>query len=262
MNPKANAAAPTVRLQLEPGGRLARLSLCAPPLNILDRDINGQIVVAINRAEKAGAKYLLIESALPAVFSAGVSIPEHQPKTVRAMLLAFHRIFRRLHQSPLITIAAVNGHCYGGGAELALGCDFILAGRDARIGFPEIKLGCLPPIACLLLPEVIGNKRAFDLVLTGRTLTGGEAHAMGLASRLLPGGKRFSRAVDDALAEITSLSSRAQALAHEALTGEDSFEKRLSRMEYLYLKRLMNTRDAREGIAAFMEKRKPRWTDE
>ena len=262
MAQKANSP---VRLQIDSDGRIARLTLQAPPLNILDRKINAEIVQAICRAEKAGAGYLLIASGIPGVFSAGVSIPEHQPKTVRAMLLGFHEIFRKLHGSPLITLAAINGHCYGGGAELALFCDFVLASRNANIGFPEITLGCLPPVASLILQKKCGSALATDLVLAGRTLTGAEAAATGLATRLLPGGKKFGPALEKSIRQITGHSAAAQRHARAALRlscrYHESFEERLGRIEDLYLMQLMKTRDASEGIAAFMEKRKPRWMD-
>ena len=136
---------------------------------------------------------------------------------------------------------------------------------DARFGFPEIKLGCLPPIASLMLQKKTGSVRAHDLVLTGRTFTAREALEAGLTGRLLPGGKAFAPALKRAVAQITSLSAAAQRHARAALRlscrYHESFEQRLGRIEALYLNELMKTADAREGIAAFMEKRKPRWTD-
>jgi cyclohexa-1,5-dienecarbonyl-CoA hydratase len=181
------------------------------------------------------------------------------------MLRGVHEIFRRLHRSPMITLAAINGHCYGGGAELALFCDFVLAGRSANIGFPEITLGCLPPVASLILQKKCGSALATDLVLAGRTLTGAEAAASGLATRLLPGGKKFGPALDQCIRQITGHSAAAQRHARAALRlscrYHESFEERLGRIEALYLNQLMKTRDAREGLAAFMEKRKPRWLD-
>ena len=116
-------------------------------------------------------------------FSAGVDVAAHTPDKVEAMLLKFHAVIRALVASKKVTIAAVQGHCLGGGAEMAMVCDIVYTTASAEWGFPEIKLGCYPPVACTALAALVGQKRAAELILTGRTISGIEAAEMGLANR-------------------------------------------------------------------------------
>ena len=177
------------------------------------------------------------------------------------MLGVFHRVFRKLWRADWVTLAAVHGHCLGGGMELAVACDFVLATHTARFGQPEIKLACFPPVAAILLPALVGPRRALDLILTGRTLTAEQAHALGLVTEVVGEGE-LDAAVAKLLATLAELSPAALPLARRAVLrapGLD-FERALDEMEKLYLDTLMKTADAAEGIRAFIERRKPVWT--
>jgi cyclohexa-1,5-dienecarbonyl-CoA hydratase len=176
------------------------------------------------------------------------------------MLEKFHAIIRRLIATPKITIAAVHGNCLGGGAELAMVCDLVYTSDDARWGFPEIQLGCFPPVAATALSALVGQKRASELILTGRTTSGSEAAAMGLANEAVPGNKLDS-AVGQVVKSLSALSPAALSLAKKANYAWDSmhFDKGLIRSEKIYLEELMKTEDAQEGIQAFMEKREANW---
>ena len=194
-------------------------------------------------------------------FSAGVDVATHTPDKVVSLLEKFHRVIRSLIATKKVTIAAVRGHCLGGGAELAMVCDLVYTTDDAQWGFPEIQLGCFPPVAATALSALVGQKRAADLVLTGRTITGVEAAAIGLATGALAK-NQLATVVDETLKKLSALSPVALALTKKAIYAWDSmhFDKGLARAEKIYLDELMKTEDANEGIRAFMEKRQPRWS--
>ncbi len=194
-------------------------------------------------------------------FSAGVDIKAHVPDQVHEMLISFHAVIRAIVASRKITIAAVRGVCLGGGAELAAVCDMVHTARDATWGFPEIKLGCYPPVAAVALPALIGHKRATELILTGRQISGDEAVAIGLATRSARA-EEIETLVQETLHELLQLSPTALAHAKKAIYAWDAlhFDKGLARAEKIYLEELISTEDAREGIIAFLDKRKPKWT--
>ena len=139
-------------------------------------------------------------------------------------------------------------------------CDMVYTTESATWGFPEIKLGCYPPVAATALAALIGQKQAADLVLTGRSITGQQATEMGLANRAVPDGD-LDAAVNETLDHLNKLSSAALAVTKKAIYAWDSihFDKGLARAEKVYVEDLMKTEDAQEGIKAFMEKREPKW---
>jgi cyclohexa-1,5-dienecarbonyl-CoA hydratase len=194
-------------------------------------------------------------------FSAGVDVAAHTPDKVEAMLLKFHTVIRALVASSKVTVAAVRGHCLGGGAEIAMVCDVAYTTASAQWGFPEIKLGCYPPVACTALAALVGQKRAAELILTGRTIRGTEAAEMGLANRAATE-EELDSAVDRTVQELLRLSPTALAVTKKAMYTWDAmhFDKGLARAEKIYLEELMKTADAQEGICAFLEKREPKWT--
>ena len=193
-------------------------------------------------------------------FSAGVDVKAHVPEQVSEMLTSFHAVIRAIVASRKITIAVVQGACLGGGAELAAVCDMVYTSRDAVWGFPEIKLGCYPPVAAVALPALVGQKRASELILTGRQISGDEAVAIGLANRSASADE-LAALVQQTLSELEALSPTALAHAKKSMYSWDAihFDKGLARAEKVYLEELVTTEDAREGIAAFLEKRSPKW---
>jgi cyclohexa-1,5-dienecarbonyl-CoA hydratase len=169
-------------------------------------------------------------------------------------------VVRALLATKKVTIAAVRGSCLGGGAELALVCDMAYTASSAKWGFPEITLACFPPVAVVALAAVVGQKRAAELVMSGRIFSGEEAATIGLANAALPEPELAGR-VDDAVARLARLSPAALRLTKKAFYAWDAmhFDKGLARAEQIYLEELMKTEDAPEGIKAFMEKRQPMW---
>ena len=239
---------------------VARISLRNPPLNVIDIPMMIELGTALEDIEtKPGISVILLKS-LQRDFSAGVDVAAHTPHNIREMLAKFHGVILALVHSRKVSIAAVHGNCFGGGAELAAVCDLVYTAESAVWGFPEIKLGCYPPVAATMLSALVGPKHAADLILTGRNISGREAFDMGLANRAVPEAEVDS-AVHEALDGLVKLSPAVLAVAKKAIYVWESmhFQKGLTRAEQIYLDELMNTEDAREGIAAFLEKRQPIW---
>ena len=142
--------------------------------------------LAVRVGEARGAQVLVVKG-LDRAFSAGVEIADHKPEArlIDRMLAAMRKALTALIETPAITVAAITGACLGGGAELASACDVILTAEDARIGFPEIRVGCFPPAAAVFLAARIGEARAAEWILTGRISSGTEAAAAGFAARAL-----------------------------------------------------------------------------
>ena len=194
-------------------------------------------------------------------FSTGVDVSAHTPDKIDAMLQKFHAVIRTVLNSRKISAAVVHGSCLGGAAELAMVCDVVITTESAAWGFPEIKLGCFPPVAAAALGALIGHKRAADLILTGRSIPGSEAAEIGIATLAVPDDK-LSSAVQEKLMTLAALSASALAIAKKAIYSWDAahVEKGLARAENIYRSELMHCEDAQEGIRAFLEKRPPRWT--
>src|SRR5207247_9572710 len=165
------------------------------------------------------------------------------------MLSKFHTVIRALVGTTKVTIAAVNGHCLGGGAELAMICDLVYTTDEAQWGFPEIKLGCYPPVAVTALAALVGQKHAADLILTGRTISGSEAASIDLANRAVPK-DQLDGVVEDVLQQVPKLRSATLATTKQAIYAWDCmhFDKGLARAEKIYLDELLKPEDARPRI--------------
>jgi len=240
---------------------VARITLHNPPLNVIDIPMMRELQQALAEAEARADVSVVVLEGSDHAFSAGVDIKAHTPDKVDEMLREFHAVIRALVASRKVTICAVKGACLGGGAEVALVCDMVYTARDAAWGFPEIKLGCYPPVAVVALPAVVGQKRAEELILTGRQISGDEAVAIGLANRSARA-EEVGALVEETVAQLKNLSPAALALTKKAVYAWDAihFDKGLARAEKIYLEELMKTHDAQEGINAFLEKRDPKWT--
>jgi len=239
---------------------IARIVLNNPPVNVIDIPMMDELAEALNEIETRPDIAMLIVSGSQRAFSAGVDVAAHTPDKVEQMLNKFHGVIRALVGSKKVSIAAVHGICLGGGAELAMVCDLAYTSELATWGFPEIKLGCYPPVAVTALAALVGQKHAADLVLTGRSITGREAASIGLANSVVPE-VDLEHVVQDAVHHLSQLSPAALAITKKAIYAWDAihFDKGLARAEKTYLDDLMRTEDAREGINAFLEKRPPVW---
>src|SRR6202140_4594509 len=255
------ATASTTRLNLDVNPPVARIALNNPPLNVIDLPMMLELQQALGEIETRTDISTILLQGDSRAFSAGVDIKAHLPDQIREMLTSFHAVIRAIVSSRKVTIAVVRGACLGGGAELAAVCDMVYSARDASWGFPEIKLGCYPPVAAVVLATLIGQKRAAELILTGRQFSGDEAAAMGLATRSVAA-EELESVVERTLSELRQLSPVALAHAKKAIYAWDAihFDKGLARAEKIYLDELISTADAREGIIAFLDKRPPKWT--
>lgn len=239
---------------------VARITLNRPPLNILNIAMMCELQQALAQFDSAGDVKVLVISHRGKAFSAGVAIEEHTPDMVREMLDKFHGVFRLLDSLAIPSVALVDGMALGGGCELALFCDMAVASDRATFGQPEIKVGVFPPVAAVLLPQLIGRNRTLELLLTGKVIGAAEAKAIGLINQVYPAAD-FLASAEDFIGKLTSLSRPVLRLAKRAV--DQSLHARMldgiAGAEQLYLGELMRTEDAQEGLRAFMEKRPPVW---
>ena len=239
---------------------VARIALQNPPLNVIDIPMMEDLSRTLAEVEARNDISVIVLSGDGLNFSAGVNVADHTPGRVEEMLGKFHAVVRALISTKKVTIAAVRGNCLGGGAELAMVCDIAYTSESAAWGFPEIKLGCYPPVACTALAALVGQKHAAELILTGRTISGIDATNLGLANQAFKEDELMASAETTARA-LSRLSPVALAVAKKAIYSWDAmhFDKGLARAEKIYFEELIKTVDAQEGIRAFMEKREPKW---
>lgn len=249
------------RLCVEIQPPVAYITLNHPPLNVIDMPMMEELSSALAEIETQFEISVLVFRGAGKHFSAGVDIAAHTPDKINSMLEKFHRVIRALIGTKKVTIAEVHGNCLGGGAELAIVCDLVYTSDSAQWAFPEIQLGCFPPVAVTALAALVGQKRAAELILTGRTIHGLEAAEIGLATDHTPE-SNVKKYVEHVVQTLSALSPAALAVTKKAIYAWDSmhFDKGLARAEKIYLDELMKTEDAQEGIRTFLEKRNPRWT--
>lgn len=230
------------------------------PLNILTLTMMEQINEALEDFIGDQSLKALIFDHEGKAFSAGVDIGDHIGDKAPKMIKEFHGIFRKLTKLKCPTIASIKGAALGGGCEIAIFCDIVLTSDKAKFGQPEIKVGVFPPIAVLAFPQIIGNKKAFELIMLGEIIDANEAHRLGISNYVFPHESyeqefaKFLESFNDLSIIVLQYSKKAFNIA----LGFD-FETQLDKVEEFYLKELMSTHDANEGLQAFLEKRSPNW---
>ena len=239
---------------------VARITLNQPPLNIIDIAMIGEMHSVLTRVHAARDLKVLVIDHQGKAFSAGVSINDHTPDKVGEMIEKFHGMFRLLHSLAVPSVALVDGIALGGGCELAVFCDIVIASDRATFGQPEIKVGVFPPVAAALFPRLIGRNRALELLLTGDIINAAEAKAIGLINRVIPA-PNFREQAEEFIGKLTSLSGAVLRLTKRAVDCGlvANVDEGIRAVEQIYLRELMKTEDAREGLNAFLEKRKPIW---
>ena len=248
-----------VRVQPERDGAVLRLVLDSPPGNVIDLEMIEALRAAVAKAGREPALKAVIFEGEGKHFSYGASVPEHRPGEIDRVLPRFHDLFRDLFDIARPMLAVVRGKCLGGGLELAAFCNWIFVSPDAQLGQPEIRLGVFAPLGSLLLAERVGRPTAEAMCLTGQVIGADDALEDGLVDFVAedPG-----EAADAWLEQnILPLSAAAlhYALRAVRLPMRQSFMDGLDELERMYLRELMRTEDAREGIAAFIDKRPPAW---
>ncbi len=245
-----------------PASRAATLTFGPPPLNILDLDLLAMLDARlVDLARESELQLVFLRGAGEKAFSAGVSVQDHTPDKVDRMLLSFHGAIGKLRDLGALTVALVDGHCLGGGMELALACDLVLATDRSRFGQPEIALGCFPPVAAALYPQRIGSGRTLELLLTGRTFDCAEALALGFVHERLADRAALEARARELSGAILRQSAAVTRLTKRAVRAGESrpYSAALAEGERIYLRELTATADMPEGIQAFVEKRPPVW---
>jgi cyclohexa-1,5-dienecarbonyl-CoA hydratase len=242
--------------------KTAWIRLDRPPLNIIDIPTAYELGDLLEGVEKnPDVSIVVLTSEGERAFSAGVDIRDHVPERVEEMLRAVHRVFRILNGLPQVTIAKVRGLALGGGCELAMFCDLVIAARSSVFATPEIDVGCYPPVAVAEFSARVGYHHAADLILTGRRIIAEEAWSMGLVSRVVPD-EELDRETEGLLQTLRAKSPSVLRITIKALRSiaRRDFESSLTISEEYYRQELLETRDIEEGVRAFLEKRRPRWT--
>lgn len=242
---------------------LGTITLNRPPVNILNIAMMEEINTALDSWMKNRELKVVLFNARGKCFSAGVDVGEHMGDLAPRMIKVFHGIFRRMEKLGVLTVASVYGSCLGGGCELAIFCDMIVASEGARFGQPEIQVGVFPPIAAYLMPRILGRKVASELILSGKVIDASESLDIGLVNRVVREEELEPETVEF-IEPYLRMSSKVLRITKRAIGAGlgDDLEPALKVIEGIYLDELMKSHDAHEGLTAFLEKRKPEWTDE
>jgi cyclohexa-1,5-dienecarbonyl-CoA hydratase len=249
-----------LRVWLDRDGALLRLRLSRPKANVLDAAMIAAVAHALAEHGKPGAIRAALIDAEGPHFSFGASVEEHLPDRCADMLKSLHTLLVAMLEWPRPILVAVRGQCLGGGLEFALAGSLIFAAPDAKLGQPEMTLGVFAPAASCLLPFRANQADAEDLLLSGRSVSAEEANRMGIVSVVAPDPEAAALEYFDKHLAGKSAASLGFAVraAREGMLPEA--KRRIAAVERLYLEGLMATRDATEGLQAFLEKRAPKWT--
>jgi len=245
---------------LEKGEGLAKITINLPPLNILDIPTLEEMSQALAELkEDDEVKVVAITGSGEKAFSAGVAVGDHLGDKLPKMVEVFHKLFVSLVEVDKPTIALVNGVALGGGCEIVAGCDMAVASEKAQLGQPEIKLGVYPPPASVLFPRILGRQKAFELILSGDSISAKEAERIGLVTKVVPAAE-FKQASEEFVKRFTANSGLALTQARRALyrNFDLNFHEALEATG-VDATMVMAGENSVEGLSAFMEKRKPIW---
>ncbi len=247
-------------LKIAKDDQVARITLDRPKHNVLDIPMMIELNSELEKIAADSALKCVVITGEGKSFCAGVEVGDHKPDNVDMMVATFNRIFELINMIDIPVIAAVNGACLGGGMELAIACDIVLASEKAIFGQPEIKLGFFPPYAALRLPELVGVAKAIEIVTTGQNYSAQQSKDLGFVSQVAPV-DGFAEAVENTVKQITMASPLIIRLNKRAVKRHigTSFFQGVDLVSNYFLKTLMKTEDTLEGIASFEERRKPVW---
>jgi len=238
----------------------ATITINRPPVNVMNIATMREMGAAIkDRLADPGVKILVITASGNRAFSAGVDVADHVPERMKDMLDSFDSIITSLLYSEKLTLAVVNGMALGGGLEVALCCDMVLASEKATFAAPEIKLGMFAGVGAILLARLSPMRKAIEIICSGDNISAREAEMAGIVNKVVP---EESLEAEKArfIARFTANSGIAMKMAKKTVTSGYIREVRdaMHEGEKIY-DELMKTEDAHEGMKAFMEKRKPIW---
>jgi len=254
-----------IQTDLMEEGRLLRLNLNAPKGNILSQAMMAELSAALLKHRDDRPLRLVLLTAAGKDFSFGASVEEHRREQVAAMLASFHELVRSVAAYPVPIAAVVQGQCLGGALEVVLACHLVFATRNASFACPEVKLGVFPPVLASIGPLRLGHPVCERMLVTGGSLSAEAAERIGFVARLLNENSPQNEAVSwfqEAMAPLSAFAIRQATKASRQSSGIlEALEAPLSQAERQYLDEVVNSRDGNEGIAAFLERRKPLWGD-
>jgi cyclohexa-1,5-dienecarbonyl-CoA hydratase len=245
---------------LEKKEGVAKITINLPPLNILDIPTLEEMSQALAELKDDDeVKVVAITGSGDKAFSAGVAVGDHLGDKLPKMVEVFHQLFLSLIKVDKPTIALVNGVALGGGCEIVAGCDMAVASEKAQLGQPEIKLGVYPPPASVLFPRIMGRQKAFELILSGDSISAKEAERIGLVNKVVPAAE-FKQASEEFIKRFTANSGLALTQARRALyrNFDLNFHEALEATG-VDATIVMAGENSVEGLSAFLEKRKPIW---
>ncbi len=247
-------------LNIEKDEQVARITLNRPKHNVLDIPMMTELNAELQSIAADDTLKCVVITGEGRSFCAGVEVADHKPEQVDEMVAVFNRIFELVNMIDIPIIAAVNGACLGGGMEVAIACDIVMASEKAIFGQPEIKLGFFPPYAALRLPELVGVAKAIEICTTGRNYTAAQARDLGFVTQVAPA-DTFEEEVGKTVKEICMASPLIIRLNKRAVKRHigTSFSQGVDLVSNYFLNTLMKTGDTLEGISSFEEKRRPQW---
>ena len=247
-------------LKFETANSVARITLNRPKFNMMNIEMMDEINGLFEALRQDDDLKCIVLSAEGKHFCTGVEVADHKPENVNDMMATFNRIFELSEQIEVPIIASVQGYCLGGGMELAIACDIIVAAEGAQFGQPEIKVGFFPPYAAMRLPQLVGPARAVEICTTGKFYSAEDARRMGMVAHLSDD-DRLDETTDKIVKEIQANSPLIIRLNKRAVRQHLglAFKPALAGVSDLFLNTLMKTEDTLEGIASYEEKRKPEW---
>ena len=253
---------PVVRA-LEHDDTLLRLTVENGKGNVFTGEVMRELTRHVQDAQAQSRLKLILFESTGKHFSFGASVEEHTADCVSDLLPVLRHLVMTISASEVPVAAAVQGMCLGGAFEVVLACHFLFVSNDARLGVPEIRLGVFPPVAAVLLPRKLGQSAADSLILGGEEVSGGRVHMLGLAHHAYPAVSLqagVSQWFHSTLSRYSPASLR-QAVRASRARMLDGLEAELKAREMQYLDELMELKDANEGIAAFIERREPQWSN-
>ena len=247
-----------VTLQIE--GSVATLLLNRPPLNLMHIELLEEMNDTLLELRGNSSVNVLLIRGSSRAFSAGVDLNDFTRDRVARLMHVFHRLFETIRLLDLVAVAAVEGVALGGGFELAVGCNLIVAAESARFAFPEIKLGIFPPVASVILPRIVPRRKAMEWILLGDQISADELAHYGMVNFVWPD-DTFAQQLDILLGKLTARSRPVLQFAKRAQVESyyTAYEEAFLKVENLYLRELMSLEDPHEGVKAFLEKRTPKW---
>src|SRR5437016_4161249 len=247
-------------IQFDIANNIARITLNHAPYNVLTVPMMTELAQSIESLNGRGDIKAILISSAQKTFSAGISLEDSRPDRVFQTLEAFNRVFAAIREISKPLIMVVNGPAIGAGSELVAFGDMVIATPHAKFAQPEVKLGVFPPFAAVMLPQLIGPKKTYELILTGRALSAEEAYHLNFVNRVVPEAE-LQKTVDEILTRISQFSGAVLEMTKRVIGSSLGLpiEEAMKRSHDIYLNQLMDLEDVQEGLRAVLEKRKPVW---